>query len=181
MDVERLTSETRDSLRYGRDGVQDLETWKHFAAFGGEDKNRMVTVASWLLGLSSAVLWHTLVELMSGNAMALNEPQRAAMVSALGGGLSFIAGFVVLLYGGYSNHNWQLADEIAKARGWGDLLPSHHLTGPTKGIVNRTALFLARPCEPLRQQAPIFWLFLIVSVMMFAFHATLLIWALASI
>ena len=40
---------------YGRKPDQDLELWKHHASFGGEDKNRMVTVSTWLLGGSAAV------------------------------------------------------------------------------------------------------------------------------
>jgi hypothetical protein len=37
---------------FDRTADQDLELWRHFAGFGGEDKNRMVTVTSWLLGFS---------------------------------------------------------------------------------------------------------------------------------
>ncbi len=44
----------------GRNPDQDLELWKHHASFGGEDKNRMVTIASRLLGGSAAILLYIL-------------------------------------------------------------------------------------------------------------------------
>jgi hypothetical protein len=40
----------------GRESEKDLELWKYYAGTGGEDKSRMVTVASWLLGFSAALL-----------------------------------------------------------------------------------------------------------------------------
>jgi hypothetical protein len=40
----------------GRTPDQDLELWKHFATFGGADKNTMVTAASWILGFSATIV-----------------------------------------------------------------------------------------------------------------------------
>ena len=49
---------------YGRESEQDLELWKHHASFGGEDKNRMVIVSTWLLGGSAAILWYIWTKLI---------------------------------------------------------------------------------------------------------------------
>lgn len=112
--------------------------------------------------------------------MTLIEPQRALLVSFLGAGLSFTAGFVVLLYGGYANYNWQIADEIAADRGWKDLVYSHPLSRASKGYVNRMALRLA-PRDHIEEQAPIFWLFFIGSGILFILHTAFGVWALVSL
>lgn len=91
--------------QYGRSAEEDLEIWKHFASFGGEDKNRMVTIATSLLGGSAVILWYIWTEQVNfddGN-LVLEEAGRALGVAILGAGVSFLAAYVSLLYGGYSN------------------------------------------------------------------------------
>ena len=58
---------------------QSLELWKHYAGFGGEDKNRMVTLASWLLAGSAGTAWYivtTLAEQKSSNRQAFDNGSR---------------------------------------------------------------------------------------------------------
>jgi hypothetical protein len=45
------------------------------------------------------------------------------IISMLGISVSISSGYITILYGGYSNRNWQKADDIAENRGWKDLLP----------------------------------------------------------
>jgi hypothetical protein len=95
--------------------VDYLELRKHHAAFGGEDKNRMVTIASFILGFSAAVLGVVaLLPVEEGSWLAFKGPRRAIVFSVLG-----IAAYTVLLYAGYSNQNWRKADRIAKGHFWG--------------------------------------------------------------
>src|SRR5215213_6986884 len=109
---------------YGRrDPSQDLELWKHHSNIGGEDKNRMVTICCWLLGFSAAILWYVAVKLIAPHEAGPNASVRALVVSILGIIVSICSAYIALLYGGYSNRNWQKADDIAECRGWRDLLP----------------------------------------------------------
>jgi hypothetical protein len=73
--------------------VDYLELRKHHAAFGGEDKNRMVTIASFILGFSAAVLGVVaLLPVEEGSWLAFKGPRRAIVFSVLG-----IAAYTVLL------------------------------------------------------------------------------------
>ncbi|HWB41310.1 MAG TPA: hypothetical protein VG500_08635 [Gemmatimonadales bacterium] len=58
---------------------QDLELWKHFAGFGGEDKNRMVTIASWLLGFSAALLAFAAQRLVDPEACKATDHKAAGI------------------------------------------------------------------------------------------------------
>jgi hypothetical protein len=159
---------------YGRTPDQDLELWKHYAAFGGEDKNRMVAIASWLLGFSAAILSYIVSTLLGTHDVVPIRPLQAAMASAIGVGASGIAAYVAVLYGGYSNQNWQRADEIAAARGWNDLLPGHPFKLPSTRRANYVALRWARPCDPTKEQAPVFLVFLALSGFLFLVHGVIL-------
>jgi hypothetical protein len=113
---------------YCREQQEDLELWQHHATSGGEDKSRMVTVGTWLLGASAAILWYFATNLQtqtkSRPQLQLQSPLRMATIAFLGVGISVAAGIVVLVYGGYANRNWKEADDIACRRGWLDLLPT---------------------------------------------------------
>jgi len=159
--------------QFGRTADEDLQLWLHFAAFGGEDKNRMVTVTSWLLGFSSALLWYVISRLLGGGGLRLEEPGRALVTAGLGIVISATAGYVALLYGGYSNQNWHRADAIAEVRGWHDLLPDHPLPAVT-GILNRRAFAWSRPCVPDTALAPIFRVFFALSGVVLVAHVFVL-------
>jgi hypothetical protein len=143
---------------------QDLELWKHYASFGGQDKNTMVTIASWLLAGSVAMLAFIWNELISTKALDINSiltiayPTRALGIAGLGAGVSTLAAYISLLYGGYANRNWEKADRIAANRGWKDLLPSHD--APSGYSLNAIARRWARDCEPEKTLPPVFrWYF----------------------
>jgi hypothetical protein len=112
-------------LRYRRSSAQDLELWKHHASFGGEDKNRMVTITTWLLGFSAAIFWYAVTKLPLSNS---GDALRIILISILGISISVFAAYISLLFSGYANQNWEKADEIASERHWCDLLPDHFPT-----------------------------------------------------
>ena len=153
---------------YGRKPDQDLELWKHHASFGGEDKNRMVTVSTWLVGGSAAVFWYVWTKLICLDPFGFEEPLRAMGATVLGVLLSALAVYVTLVYGGYSNRNWEKADQIANRRGWDDLLPSKSTTSFTG--LNAIARRWARPCEPESGLAPIFIVFLVSAGLLLVVH-----------
>ncbi|MHA7291354.1 hypothetical protein ACX80V_17160 [Arthrobacter sp. MDT3-24] len=170
-DVNHFAHEDGDQ----RSASDYLELWKHYAAFGGEDKNRMVTIASYILGVSAAVLGVIVSLLKDDEWITFKQPQQAVMFSALGIIISGIAAYTVLLYAGYSNQNWQKADDIARDRGWSDLLPqpSQDTVGlrPLVRIGNR----LAEPCEPRSNIAPVFRVFAALSILFFLMHLIIII------
>lgn len=147
-----------------------LELWKHYAAFGGEDKNRMVTIASYLLGVSAAALGIIVSQLKDDAWITFKPPQQAVLFSTLGIIISGIAAYTVLLYAGYSNQNWQKADDIARHHGWSDLVspPSPDTAGlpPLARISNR----FAKPCDPKIDIAPVFRVFAAVSILFVLMH-----------
>jgi hypothetical protein len=183
---------------YGRDDSQDLELWKHHANFGGEDKNRMVAISSWLLSFSAAILWYVAVRLIAPNALELNAPFRALIVSTLGISVSIGSGYITLLYGGYSNRNWQKADDIAESRGWKDLFAvqaSQHpqAAAPAQGLddhsrwdrfkhrFNAIAWRWAHPCKPKENLPPVFAVFLVAAGFSCLGHLVILIWSLVQL
>lgn len=153
---------------YGREPDQDLELWKHHASFGGEDKNRMVIVSTWLLGGSAAILWYIWTKLICFDPLGFEEPLRAMGATILGLLLSALAAYVTLVYGGYSNRNWEKAEQIAYRRGWNDLLPTQTDT-PSTGL-NEIARKWARPCKPESELAPIFIVFFVSAGLLFVVH-----------
>jgi hypothetical protein len=173
----RLKPSEPPSRRFFRRSLEaDLELWKHHASFGGEDKNRMVSIATWLLGGSAAVLWYILTSLDFTAPFGLKEPLRILGAAILGIGVSVLAVYVSLLYGRYSNQNWYKADYIARNRGWYDLLPLRENDIPEielNGIayrLNRLAIRWARPCKPEERLAPVFEVFFLGAMILFLLH-----------
>ena len=164
---------------YGRSEGEDLELWKHHASFGGEDKNRMVTIATWLLGASATMLWYIWPRLICPDPLGIKEPLIALGVATLGMGVSALAGYISLLYGGYANRNWEKADQIAASRGWEDLLPLEH-KAPGHGL-NAIAKRWARPCKPKDKLAPVFIVFILLATFSLAAHLTILSLSIATI
>ncbi len=165
---------------FARDPKSDLELWKHYASFGGEDKNRMVTINSWLLGLSAATLGYIVTRTIAPDSASLDEPIRAFALAVLGLGVSGFAGFLAVLYGGYANRNWERADQIADGRGWTDLLPPpvRETRGPG---LNGFAKLWARPCKPKDELGLVFMAFSILASLSFLAHFGVLIWSAVAI
>jgi hypothetical protein len=160
--------------------TEAIELWKYFGNVGASDKNTMVTAGSWLLGGSAALIWYLVtVELeLEAQPIKVVHPLRALILSIVGMAVSLLAGYVALLYAGYSNWNWAHADVIAReqvkrngSRSWQELIPKDaaktmedwraDLAEP-KGCPPRPTLFaawairLGRPCEPTTELAPVF-------------------------
>ena len=159
----------------GRRPEEDLELWKHYASAGGEDKNRMVTIATFLLGGSAAILWYILTNQICPDKLCnlwplkLKHPVIVFLVAILGMGVSNLAAYVSLLYGGYSNRNWEKADKIADYRGWYDLSLLAK-TSPREGMLNRIATTFAKPCDPTKELAPVFQAFFVFSMFLYVVH-----------
>ncbi len=154
---------------------EDLELWKHHASFGGEDKNRMVTICTFLLGATGTLLWFILTQGTTGE-LEFSSPKQVLVAALLGVAASTLAAYMALLYGGYSNLNWEKADQIAKARGWTDLVPNNNQRIVGSGL-NGFAKRRARPCQPEQTLAPVFVWFFVIAIAFFLGHAAIIAWS----
>jgi hypothetical protein len=157
----------------------DIELWKHHAGFGGDDKNRMVGICTWLLGASALMLWYIFrYHLDTTASISLKDPIRPVLLAALGMIVSFLAMCVALLFGGYANRNWQKADQIAKDRGWLDILHDQEAVASGCGFLaglNRLALRATR-CEPEKKLALIFITYAGGATLLLIVHLVVLVW-----
>jgi hypothetical protein len=151
------------------DENQLIEIWKHFAVTGGADKERMVTITTWILGFSAAILGYLAINLIDYSVLAVNEPGKTRVLSCLGTLVSAYGARIVLLYAGYTNWNWAKADSLAsklktkfKIR---ELLPPgqncKEIPEPTTGPVS---------WPPFRDLLPIFRWFLRGAIFLLVVH-----------
>ena len=159
---------------------QALQLWNHFASVGAADKNTMVTVASWLLGLSAAIIGYIVTQRVNANSPGvLTEPEKVIFYALLGIVISLVAGYVAILYAGYSNRNWAAADYIAEQQQWYSLLPTHRQKPAARqpSFLAAVAKQRARPHDPTLELAPIFTLFVVLAACAAATHLGFLIWS----
>lgn len=165
---------------------QAMELWKYFGGVGAADKNTMVTVESLLLGFSAALIGYVVAKLLCLNPLSVIEPFEGISVALLGIVISGVAGYVSLLYAGYSNWNWAQADSIARDQAtrhpaWVQFLPEKadavlerwKLEKPS--FLCAVALRLGKPCYPTKQLAPIFWVYGWLALGAMVFHLSILL------
>jgi len=157
---------------WGEDKKLAFEVWKYYGGIGGDDKNKMIQIVSWLLGFSAAIIGLY----ASGK---LTEPVATVLLIVLGILVSILAAFTALLYGGYATWNWTIADQIAKNYEWPEQCPDYKPFAKVKA--HRTALIPLWFAKPRQNKiAPVFWMFFVVSVLSFGVHAVLLVYAVRS-
>ncbi len=104
---------------WGEDMKLGLEVWQYYGGIGGDDKNKMIQIVTWLLGFSSLIIGFY----ASGK---LVEPVATVLLIVLGMVVSFLAAFTALLYGGYATWNWAIADRIAQNYKWREQTPDYN-------------------------------------------------------
>ena len=172
---------------------QALELWKYFGGVGAADKNTMVTVESLLLGFSATVMGYLVTTILCFDPFSVTKPHQGFGLALLGLIISCLAARVALLYGGYSNWNWAMADAIARAQKpqtkWRTLLPegaSRVATldpNPVSPWFYKRAMRWGQPCEPTKRLAPIFSHFALLALFAALFHVVVVVvsaWALWS-
>ena len=107
-----------------------LELYKFFEFAGGQDKNRAITITTWLLGAVGALLLYMFGE--NGNATQVK------LAAGLGVAICAFAAFLIMLFGAYATHNWDRAKtcldqleatcglELPEADGWKRLFVRPH-------------------------------------------------------
>jgi len=166
-------AKTENDNNASNHSCQDFELWKHFSSIGGADKDRMVTIETWLLTFSGAIIGYS--------GTAVNAKKSIVILAILGIIVSFAAGWVVLLYGAYSNWNWAKADYIARKNKWEDLIPSQSF--PSNEAVRPKFLGclelwivkkIGKPHDPSARLGSVFRGFIILSVLSLVIHVLLL-------
>jgi hypothetical protein len=179
---------------------QALELWKYFDGMGATDKNTMVTVESLLLGFLAAIISYVGINLLAfrpglvtpaaaGVCVALPglvvpDPINGIIFALLGLVISVVAGYVSLLYGGYSNWNWAkaaaiAADQAKRYAKWNDLLPKHFKIDAQQKTSNfcRWARNFGGPCDATTQLPPIFCVYTWLATLAILFHLIVLIFS----
>ena len=144
--------------------------WNNFAAAGSADKDKMVTIASWILGLSVAADGYLMSKWahMFHGAIEFFVIPLVVMLACL------VTLFVVFVYAGYSNRNWAKANELARCAGVEVLLLDNEapeLKDDSLRFLTRLALRmskrLSKPYDARTGMAPVFWLFLVLAIALF--------------
>lgn len=149
--------------------VDELEVWKYYGGIGGADKDRMIQIVTWLLGISGGIIGFY----ATGQ---LKEHLSTVLLISLGGLLSGLAAVTALMYGGYALWNWAIADQIATDYEWTVQKPDYDPFSQSKAHwTARIPLCLAGPRS--KKIAPVFWIFFIVSLISLGLHVTLLVHA----
>ena len=152
--------------------TQDLLViWQHFANIGGHDKDRMVAIMTLLTPILTGII---------GFAYSSDDPDSRKAAAIAGLVTALVAVVVVLMYAGYANRNWELADEIAETylanvklggirspqTSLARLLKPRRLYdyGQLGWLAKEIARGLSLPHHPGKSLAPIFALFLGLAV-----------------
>jgi hypothetical protein len=77
---------------WGNDTKLAFEVWKYYGGIGGDDKDKMIQIVTWLLGFSSLIIGFY----ASGK---LTEPMGTLLLAVLGMLISFVAAFTAQNYG----------------------------------------------------------------------------------
>jgi len=157
-----------------------LEVWKHHASTGGADKDRMITIASLLLGFSVAIVAFTFKEAKS--YQELIGSVGVVFLASAGIAVSIASALITLIYGGYANRNWAKADQIAHDYKWERLYPLDSPFAPNIGSDEYPpcrvawALRQSGPKATHKELAPVFECFFWLSVASGGMHLLILLW-----
>ena len=87
-----------------------FELWKHFESVGGNDKDRMVSIVTWLLAFAAAVLAYIGTKDINFESWSVENPIEAVFFSILGMFICAVSGFLVYAFGVHANRYWYRAD-----------------------------------------------------------------------
>jgi len=158
-----------------------FERWKHFESVGGADKERMVTLATWLLAFATAILAFLAAKNFDyGKFCFMREPE--ALVFSLAGIFICInALYLISAFGSYANLNWFIANSYAKKVDGLKNLIEQKIQYQRSGISSRYYNFVAGlSCrhDPEKGLAPIFIWFLRFTAALLILFFILFAWSL---
>lgn len=120
--------------------------WLRFEEAGGTDKNRMITLSTWLLAFIAGIVGYIFTHNGSIVRLSIDNPNELLAPSIAGLLIALLVMNVVKGFSFYANFNWACADEIAKEH-LEDIIP---VKGKVLGKMKR------KTHDPYTEMAPIF-------------------------
>jgi hypothetical protein len=90
-----------------------IQLWQHFVSTGGTDKERMITITTWLLAFSATLLGYGVIEAVDFAKLCIKVPSKAYVSAFLGICVSIFALCIVLAYHIHATWNWKKATQYA--------------------------------------------------------------------
>ncbi len=103
-------------LKYQLDSKDYLELWKYCEEVAGRDKDRMVTISTWLLAFAVAIHAFILTKQMKFSLLSINiDGNMQVIVLAVAGIITcWIAKHLIYAFSAYANRYWFMADWLKK-------------------------------------------------------------------
>lgn len=91
----------------------EFEKWRYFVGVGGQDKDRMITISTWLLAFGAAILGYIVTKGIDyGGILSLKQPLEVFFLSSVGIFICVITGYVISRFADHANRHWWIADRI---------------------------------------------------------------------
>ncbi len=102
--------------KYKLDGKDYLDLWKYCEDVGGKDKDRMVTISTWLLAFGVAIHAYIFAKWFQLESFSIKECERIqVIVPAIAGMIiCWTAGYLICAFSAYANRYWFMANWLKK-------------------------------------------------------------------
>ncbi len=103
---------------YKLDGKDYLDLWKYCEEVAGKDKDRMVTISTWLLAFGVAILAYIFTRGFQSDSFSIKEYGRIQVLFPAFAGMIIcvFAGYLICAYSAYANRYWFMADWLEKEK-----------------------------------------------------------------
>jgi hypothetical protein len=109
--ADRNDGASKDSRPLSK--ADKIQIWEHFVSSGGADKERMITIITWLLGLSATLLGYFGAQIFDPGMGPFGVPSRAGVPAVFGMLASLFACYIEWEYRRHATWNWNRADDFA--------------------------------------------------------------------
>ncbi len=98
--------------KYQIDGKDYLDLWKYCEDVGGKDKDRMVTISTWLLAFGVAIHAYIFTKGFQFEPFSIKECKGIQVIlpALVGMVICVIAGYLICAYSAYANRYWYMAE-----------------------------------------------------------------------
>lgn len=148
--------------------------WKHHEDAGGEDKIRMMSLATWLLAFIVGIIGYLFNHAIDIARMSVANPNELIALSIAGILIALLVVNVVNGFSFYANFNWAVADKIAEEKELEKLKEWRENTLNT--MKKKKKLH-----NPLAEKAPIFRTFFWIALVLIVLFIGLAIIGIAAI
>ena len=93
-----------------------LAAWQHYEVLAADDKNRMIAIVSWLIGLSVALTTAAVVELVDMEVVDMEVVDYFTIYALTAGSvfLAILAGYFVRAFSIHSNRKYEQSENVRK-------------------------------------------------------------------